>query len=190
MKRLIWLPLAGFLLIAGAAVATAAPSVVGRLQGVITQAAASPDPSANPGTAPVLRADKDGLLSEVLTDLVANNTITQAQADAITRALTDKMDAKRAEMDALRQQWESFVADGVITQDEIDQLPADSPFRGVWDSIAQDGQVTLDQLRQFGPLGGHGPGHGPGGFGFRFHGEFGQPDDSEQVPDATPTPGS
>ena len=32
MKKLIWLPLAGFLLIAGAAVAAATPGVVSRVQ--------------------------------------------------------------------------------------------------------------------------------------------------------------
>ena len=46
------------------------------------------------------------------------------------------------------QQIQGFLSDGVITQDEVDQLPADSPFRQVFDSIAKNGQVTLDQLQQ------------------------------------------
>jgi membrane-bound lytic murein transglycosylase B len=176
MRRLIWLPVAGFLLIAGAAAAAAAPAVITRVQAIVPAAAASPDPSAAPGV--VLNHEKDGLLDEVLADLVANATITQAQADAITGAIADKVEAKRAELEALRQKWQEFIADGVITQDEIDQLPADNPLRQAWDSIAQDGQVTLDQLRGFGPFGGFGH-HGPGGPGVRFHGEW-----------PAPTPGS
>ncbi|HEY8135040.1 MAG TPA: hypothetical protein VIF08_03290, partial [Candidatus Limnocylindrales bacterium] len=107
------------------------------------------------------------LLADVLADLVSNNTITQAQSDAITQALADKVDALKADMEARRALFESFIEDGVITQDEIDQLPADDPLRVAFDSIANDGQVTLDQLRGFGP--GFGPGHhgrGPGGFMF------------------------
>jgi hypothetical protein len=58
----------------------------------------------------------------------------------------------------------------VITQDEIDQLPADSPLRQAFDSIAKNGQITLDQLKQLPGFGfgfgrGMGPGFGPGHFG-------------------------
>ena len=52
------------------------------------------------------------------------------------------------------QQIQGFLSDGVITQDEVNQLPADSPFRQVFNSIAQNGQITLEQLQQlrmFGP---------------------------------------
>lgn len=186
MRKLIWLPVAGFLLIAGAAVATAAPGVVSRVQGIVTAAAASPDPSTAPG---VVMNDKNGLLNEVLADLVTKGTITQAQADAITAALQTKIEDKRAELDAVRQQWQTFIADGVITQAEIDQLPADNPLRLAFDSIAQNGQVSLDQLRLLHPFG-----RGPGGFGFGpgHHGGFdwGGPDNSEEVPTPTATPGS
>lgn len=181
MKKLIWLPLAGFLLIAGAAAAAAAPGVVSRAQSILPAVETSPDPGQ---PAEVKGFDfKDNLLSEVLDELVADGTINQSQADAITSALQDKIEAKRAEMEQLRALWQQFIADGVITQAEIDQLPADSPFRQVWDSIAQDGQVTLDQLRQFGPFGGHGHG-GPGGF--RFHTDLPAPDGTEEQPSATP----
>lgn len=164
MKRLIWLPIAGFLLIAGAAVAAAAPSLVDQARGQL-----SPGVQADSGTVTVGNADlahpgRD-LLADVLADLVSDNTITQAQSDAITQALADKVDGLRADMQTRRELFEGFVEDGVITQDEIDQLPADDPLRVAFDSIANDGQVTLDQLRGFGP--GFGPGHhgrGPGGF--------------------------
>ena len=68
-------------------------------------------------------------------------------------------------MEQRQQQIQGFIADGVITQDEIDQLPADDPLRQAFDSIAQDGQISVDQLHLLGP-GGRGPGFGHGrGFG-------------------------
>lgn len=177
MKRLIWLPVAGFLLIAGAAVAAAAPSLVDQARSQF-----DPGVQADSGTMTVdtalARPGRD-LLADVLADLVSSNTITQAQSDAITQALAAKVDEVRADMDARRELFESFTEDGVITQDEIDQLPADDPLRAAFDSIANDGQVTLDQLRGLGP--GFGPGHhgrGPGGF------MFGPGPDSE--PNANP----
>lgn len=203
MRRLIWLPIAGFLLVAGAAIAAAAaaPSVTPVAQ--INQDAASPAPSTaaspstndqngNPGQPPtgqqfgfgfgkeIAGAGAD-LLDQVLADLVKAGTITQEQSDAITKALqqaiTDKQDQAEQQRQKLADEWQQiqgFLDDGVITQDEVNQLPADSPFRQVFDSIAKDGQVSLDQLQQLRLLGpmmgepgmggpnGHGP-FGPGG---------------------------
>jgi hypothetical protein len=163
MKRLIWLPIAGFLLIAGAAVAAAAPSLVDQARGQLGLGVQTDGATVTVGEAELAHPGRD-LLADVLADLVSNDTITQAQSDAITQALADKVDALKAEMEARRALFESFIEDGVITQDEIDQLPADDPLRVAFDSIANDGQVTLEQLRGFGP--GFGPGHrhGPGGF--------------------------
>jgi hypothetical protein len=166
MKRLIWLPIAGFLLIAGATVAAAAPSLLGDARGLLVDSQADTDTVTVTGD-----ADHPGrdLLATVLADLVSNGTITQAQSDAITQALQDKVDERIAEMEARRTLIQGFVADGVITQDEINQLPADDPLRVAFDSIADDGQISLDQLRALGPFGGPrghgGPGgmHGPGG---------------------------
>lgn len=160
MKRLIWLPIAGFLLIAGAAVAAAAPSLVGDARGLFVQS------EADSGTINVTGAPAHpgrDMLADVLADLVSKGTITQAQSDAITAALQDKVDERIAAMDARRTLIEGFVADGVITQDEISQLPADDPLRVAFDSIANDGQITLDQLRNLGPFGGPGGRGGPGG---------------------------
>lgn len=162
MKRLIWLPLAGFLLIAGAAVAAAAPSLVDQARGLVGAGVQDDSGTITVGNADLAHPGRD-LLADVLADLVSNNTITQAQSDAITQALADKVDAVKADMEARRTLIEGFVEDGVITQDEIDQLPADDPLRVAFDSIANDGQVTLDQLRGLGP--GFGPGFGPGHHG-------------------------
>jgi polyhydroxyalkanoate synthesis regulator phasin len=160
MKRLIWLPVAGFLLIAGATVAAAAPSIVSVL----------PSTSGTVDDAVGLRVG--GLLEEVLADLVNDGVINQEQSDAIVDALEAKVEERRAEAETrreeMRQAWEQiqgFLEDEVITQDEINQLPEDSPLRDAFNSIAEDGQITLEQLRELRPWGGHGfgpgRGHGP-----------------------------
>ena len=187
MKRLIWLPVAGFLLIAGATVAMAAPTILNS-NGVI--AAASPSPSGDPSTGTTTDGPNagfaDGLLQSVLSGLVTNGTITQAQSDAITQALQDKITQQQADMQARRTLIEGFIADGVITQDEINQLPADDPLRVAFDSIANNGQITLDQLRNLGPFGGPGDRmHGPGG-GFWFG--QGPDNDNDSNPSTNPSP--
>jgi polyhydroxyalkanoate synthesis regulator phasin len=202
MRRLIWLPIAGFLLVAGAAIAAAAaaPSVTPMAQ--VNQDAASPAPSS--AASPSTNNDQNGapnaagqppygfgfgfgkdvagasadLLDQVLSDLVTAGTITQEQSDAITKALqqaiTDKQTQAEQQRQEAMQEWQQiqgFLSDGVITQDEVNQLPADSPFRQVFDSIAKNGQVTLDQLEQLRMLGG--PGIGPGMGGPGGHGPWG-----------------
>jgi polyhydroxyalkanoate synthesis regulator phasin len=202
MRRLIWLPVAGFLLIAGAAVATAAPTALDRATAAL-QAEASPTPSGAPAggtpgdTRPfVLKGAAEDVLNKVLTDLVADGTITQSQADAIANGVKTEIANRQAELEQLRQQWqqtrdqlETFLADGVITQDEIDTLPADNPLRVAFDSIAQNGQVTLDQLKNFLPYGGEYLHHGPGGFDHGFFGdEPGTPNEEQPSPAPSATP--
>ena len=117
MRRLIWLPIAGFLLIAGAALAAAASAPSATPTKLANQDTSSPqpsaatspssDPGANPGTdpntAPVMGPDGApgmgfgfghafvtggaDLVDQVLSDLVKAGTITQAQSDAITQGL-------------------------------------------------------------------------------------------------------
>jgi hypothetical protein len=189
MRRLIWLPIAGFLLIAGAAIAAAAvtPSV-SPAQTALNDA--SPGPSSDTDARHGFGAD---LLDQVLADLVKAGTLTQAQADAVTNGLQQAITDRQTAIEQQRVLIEGFVADGVITQDEIDQLPADSPLRQAWDSIAKDGQVTLDQLRQLGPGFGPGRGHGfgpgfaPGGHGPWFHGPWDNGSGSDQTPQASPS---
>ncbi len=201
MKRLIWLPLAGFLLIAGAAVAAASPDLTAKAASLIGQAT-GPTPSSSPSQSPSPE-DTDGsedtndasdatgdpdehgrafgfhvevgapgeILDDVLTDLVANGTITQAQADAITDALDQAVSDKRAELEAqaqqMRQTWEQiqgFLDDGVITADELAQLPSDNPISNLEDILA-DGQITQEELDSVmvGPHFMRGPGR-PGHF--------------------------
>src|SRR6187551_2638564 len=210
MRRLIWLPVAGFLLIAGAAVATAAPTVLDRAQAAL-QGATATDPASTPapsdpgataapdqpqGPLGIRGAAAQDILNEVLAKLVADGTITQAQADAITNGVKDELAERQATLQELRKQWQetatklkTFLEDGVITQAEIDTLPADSPLRIAFDSIAEDGQVTLDQLKNFLPFGGEHGHAGPGGFGHGFWGFPGSPDQpNEEQPSESPAP--
>jgi hypothetical protein len=51
-------------------------------------------------------------------------------------------------MDALKaqaQQLKDFMSDGQLTQDELNKLPADSPFRKLTTLMA-DGKITTDEL--------------------------------------------
>jgi hypothetical protein len=137
------------------------------------------------------------ILNEVLAKLVADGTITQAQADAINDGVKDELAERQATLQQLREQWretatklKTFLEDGVITQDEIDTLPADSPLRIAFDSIAEDGQITLDQLKSFLPYGGEYLHRGgPGGF-HEFPGWPSKPDDqpNEEQPSELPAP--
>ncbi len=78
------------------------------------------------------------------------------------------------------EQLRTFLEDGVISQQEFDQLPEDSRLRQLT-TLMDDGQITSDELRGlFGGRGGHG-GHGfRGGFG------GGMPKDGA-APSASPT---
>jgi hypothetical protein len=217
MRRLIWLPLAGFLLVAGATIAAAAalPSTPAAAQ--IGNGSSSPSPSAAATKAPDGQDSWGGplfefrsrngpgagwdLLDQVLSDLVEAGTITQDQADTITsafdQAITDKRTQAEHDRQALMAQWQQiqgFLSDGVITQDEVNQLPQDSPLRQVFDSIATDGQVSLDQLRQLrmlapglmgpgGAAGLHGDGFGPGA---PWH--MGRDDGNDHGAESSPTP--
>ena len=162
MKRLVWLPVAGFLLVAGAAVAAAAPGTAERAAGLLAEYQQAGDADADqPSPAhPFLLGEASSLLDEVLVELVDSGVLTQEQADAVTSALKAKADERRAEFEAererLRQMWEqvrSFLADGVITADEIDQLPEDNPFSNL-EQIMADGQITVEEIESIGPFGG------------------------------------
>ena len=59
---------------------------------------------------------------------------------------------RKAKMDALQaqaQQLKDFMSDGQLTQDELNKLPADSPFRKLTNLMA-DGKITTDELKSIG----------------------------------------
>jgi len=212
MRRLIWLPVLGFLLIAGAAIAAAAAApAAAPAQADLNAASPAPtiaaSPATNNGEQPANEPWGKGfghmdfggpgtdLLNQVLADLVKAGTITQAQSDAITQALqtaiTDQQTQAEQQRQQMMQQWtqiQGFLEDGVITQDEVNQLPADSPFRQVFDSIAKDGKVTLQQLQQLGGFG-MGPGMMDHGRGMGPMGPWSN-NPNDQNPQPTPSTGS
>ena len=179
-------PLAVVLLV-GAAGAVLASSGGGAPARPVTPAAAataSPAPTATT-TKPV---PTDTALTTALDKLVADGTITAAQKEAILGAVTDEREARAAErkaqreaLKAQREQVKGFLSDGVITQEELDQLPADSPLRSLT-SLLDDGKITTDELRQLGRSWFFGGGRGHGG-GF-FHDKH----VDRTSPDASPSP--
>jgi competence protein ComGC len=132
---------------------------------------------------------KDTLLTDVLDDLVADGTITADQKTAILDALAAERAARMTERQQAAQQLRDFLSDGVITQDEFDQLPDDSALKQLT-TLMDDGQITTDELRALGRgfLGGFG---GMRGFGHGFGkgGGWLAPDASPS-PSASPTTGS
>lgn len=193
-------PLAVVLLVgaAGAVLATSNPSPAGNA-GAQAEETASPGattapapttaptnapagPSSGPSGFPARPFPGAGLddtaLKTALDKLVATGTITASQEQAILDAVTAERQARAQERQAQRQalqaqrdQIRTFLADGQITQDELDQLPADSPLRQLT-NLMSDGKITIDELRQLGRdlfpglgLGGGGRGHGFGLFG-------------------------
>jgi hypothetical protein len=193
-------PLAAVLLIVGAG-AVLATSGNPTSTPVEVPAADSPSPAAT--TAPAATSvpaptsapsatDKpkpvrqDTALTDALDKLVADGTITSGQKDKILatvqaerQARLDELKAQREAIKVQREQIKGFLSDGVITQDELNQLPADSPLRSLT-TLLDDGKITTDELKEIGRGffmgGGNGRGHG---FGHRFKGD---------QPDATATP--
>ena len=163
LSKTLVLPLAALMVVGAAGAvfaATGNPAPAGQ-DTVIPAADATPAPAASTAPAPVA---KDSLLSDVLDGLVTKGTITGTQKTAILDALATERTARRTLKQQERQQLKDFLADGVITQDELDQLPADSPIRKLT-GILDDGKITVDELRgvQRGLLGGRGPGRVGGG---------------------------
>lgn len=103
------------------------------------------DPATDPAT------DRPGIVSQVLDELVTDGVITEDQAAAIVTALDEARQERRAERQARREQLRSFWEDGVLTADEIAQLPEPNPFSdpdGPFAAYLDDGQLTTDEVRQ------------------------------------------
>lgn len=94
-----------------------------------------------------------GFLGEVLDDLVGDGTITQDQADAIVAASEAKAEEKRAEHEANRTLLGEAMADDVITEDEVADLPEDHPiFDERFDEAWADGELTGEELAELRPF--------------------------------------
>lgn len=92
-------------------------------------------------------------IEEVLADLVADDTLTQDQADAVIEALEARRSELRQEVEAAHDQLEEFWEDDQLTPEEIDQLPQWHRWRGLSD-LLEDGVITRDEL---GAMRGDGP---------------------------------
>lgn len=141
LSKALVLPVAAASLVlvgAGAVLAGTAPSTSPAT--TIVPAAASSSPAAAASSARVAP-----YLRSVLDPLVTNGTITSAQEQAIVDAWV----AKRDELKAERQQLRAFLSDGVLTADELAQLPADSPFQQL-KPLMKNGQITVAELRSLG----------------------------------------
>ena len=174
LSKTLVVPLVGLLLVfaAGAALATTGSSPVSSTGGVIP-AASTPSPTPSAAT---LKPARETALDKVLKDLVTKGTITAAQRTAILDALTAERatrqadrkaaqagrKAAQAERKALQQKIKGFLSDGVITKDELDQLPANHPLRQMT-ALMADGKITLDELKSLGRGWAQGLGIGKGG---------------------------
>ncbi len=142
LSKAIVLPVASAALVvagAGAVLAATGPSSVSSPDAV-TPAAASSAPAPSSSTKPAAP-----YLKSVLDPLVANGTINAGQEQAIVDAWV----ARRGELQAERAQLRTFLADGVLTADELAKLPADSPLQQL-KPLLTNGQITVDQIRQLG----------------------------------------
>lgn len=101
-------------------------------------------------------------IQEVLDDLVADDTLTQDQADAVIDALIEKRDEVKAEREQLREMIDEFWSDDQLTQEEIDQLPDGHPWSRL-SELLDDGVITRDELSELRPLHRHRRGFGVGG---------------------------
>ena len=177
-RTTVVVPLAGLLLI-GAAGAVAATSGEPSAAAPVVVAAPSATPAPSAGTT-VTPEKTDTVLTDVLDELVTKGTITAAQKTAIVDAVSAERTARREARQAARQQIKDFLADGVITQEEFNTLPADSPLRTAT-TLMDDGKITTDELKSLGRglLGGGRGGHG-----------MGRSDDgTTATPSASPTTG-
>lgn len=152
MRKVLLLPLAGLLAVAGATAVLAAPSAVTDTARQVPNAATV----------------AGSCLADALADLVADGVITQEQSDAIVGAVDARVEERRKEMQQLRELVARFLEDGVVTAEELEQLPEEHLWRNLDDFLA-DGQLTVEELRQLGGpfMHRHGPRGGSwGGPGF------------------------
>ena len=86
-------------------------------------------------------------LSEVLANLVGDGTIDQEQADAILEGVETAAQELKAERQEQRQLIEGFLDDGVISSDELAQLPDEHPFNdpeGPFADAVADGEQVIE----------------------------------------------
>lgn len=92
------------------------------------------------------------LLGEVLDELVTEETLTTEQAEAVVNAVQEKARERKAEMEAHREQMRGFLEDGVLTEEEFNQLPDRNPFADErFDEAWEDGELTKEEIWELRP---------------------------------------
>ena len=144
MQKKIWAAVAAGALLIGAGFVTSVVSAPGT-------ASAQEGSDTDDERGPIHRIL--GFLGGVLDELIEDGTITQEQADAISEAAEDKAAEARETFEANRALLDSALEDGVITRDEVADLPEDHPiFNERLDDAWADDELTreeLDELRPF-----------------------------------------
>ena len=152
MKRLIASVAAAGILVAGAFVASTATDSPAEAQ--------TPEDTTTQERPE--RPDKGAVLDEVLGELVDAGTINQSQATAVKEALQAKHEElkanrpdgerRRHHRGHLRDQIQELLDDGVISAEEIAELPDGHPFKnadGPFAELIQDGQITQAEWDEF-----------------------------------------
>lgn len=117
--------------------------------GVASAQEGSEEPSEETHVRPL--KDHSSILEDVLSDLVADGIIDQGQADAILEALESKTSEIRSDAQNLRSLISGFLEDGVISADELDQLPDVFPFNNLesfFGDALDDGEITMDEFAE------------------------------------------
>jgi len=152
MKKIIASLAAASVLVAGAFVASTVASSEAEAQ---TEEA--------PVVADEMRRPSPGrVLAGVLGDLVDDGTLTQDQSDAVTAALATKRDELKEKLGdrkdrfekrhRVRAQIREWLEDGVISADELSELPVDLPFfsdDGPLADALEDGEITQAEWDAF-----------------------------------------
>jgi len=107
------------------------------------------------------RPERGAILDEVLSGLVSDGTINQSQADAVKGAIQEKRAELKEEFGdrgpraraQRRGVLRGLLADGVISAEEIAELPEDHPLRTgespLSELLEDDGQITRGELQAF-----------------------------------------
>jgi hypothetical protein len=180
LTKTVAVPLVGALLLIGTGAVVASTSAQPNgTSNTVPVAAPTQAPLPTAGTT-VKPVKEDTALTDALDSLVTKGTITAEQKTAVLDAVAAERAARRTERQANRAQMQELWADGVITKEEFDKLPADSPLRTMT-GLMDDGKITADELRGLRKMVGGGRGHG-------MWGGKGQGNDNGNGPVATPAP--
>ena len=146
-----------------ASIAAAGILVVGAFAAstISTSEASAQTDDATTVTAEDRRPHPGAILDQVLDDLVEDETLEQDQADAVKEALEAKRDElkekygdrkdRREHRREMREQIQSWLEDGVISAEELAELPFDLPRTedGPLAEALEDGQITQAEWDAF-----------------------------------------